>query len=540
MMLLRTLIVMFSCTALGDGQFMQHPRFAQFPLRAAQKIKERLREKINQYRDRHIQMVCYDIVGCFSLPHKNSPLQKIPEDPRILNTKFYLFTRKNNFSTPEILYYDDDGKSLKESNFNVFNPLKVLIHGYTSKWNEKGAVIATNSYLKLYNCNVILVDWRMGARGPHYTSAAANTEIVGRQLGMLLVKMVENGLSPKNIHLIGFSLGAHVAGTASESLKNMGHLIGRITGLDAASPLFRHNHFREKHKKLDRSDAEFVDVLHTDSSPFLTDGFGLWEPIGHVDFFPNGGQEQPGCTDPKSSVVVTHFEGGSLSRDSTCSHVRAFHLFVETIANKLQNINKTNNHCQFTAYDCPGGLNAFEKGHCFPLLESANLALNRDYKADEIGQFGEDTRGEGVMYFSTRNSMPFCGTQLQASVHVSQNTASVKGLLRMSLTYLNTSVTFQIETDTQDFVMTGSRMNGLSVAEYNSLDPEIVKTINTNLYYLNLDVDENANKTVSASSLYIDKIIVRDMFGHSWQHCEKGMMVTDTSPKQIMLNNIAC
>lgn len=42
--------------------------------------------------------------------------------------------------------------------------------------------------------------------------------------------MVESGLNPKNIHLIGFSLGAHVAGTASESLKDKNQLIGRITG----------------------------------------------------------------------------------------------------------------------------------------------------------------------------------------------------------------------------------------------------------------------------------------------------------------------
>lgn len=74
------------------------------------------------------------------------------------------------------------------------------------------------------------MDWHIGARGPNYPVAAANTELVGRQLGILLTNMVRNGLDARKIHLIGFSLGAHVCGTASESLKNKGHLLGRITG----------------------------------------------------------------------------------------------------------------------------------------------------------------------------------------------------------------------------------------------------------------------------------------------------------------------
>lgn len=45
------------------------------------------------------------------------------------------------------------------------------------------------------------------------------------------------------------------------------HINHFILGLDAASPLFRNNYLREKYKKLDRSDAKFVDVIHTDASP---------------------------------------------------------------------------------------------------------------------------------------------------------------------------------------------------------------------------------------------------------------------------------
>ena len=53
--------------------------------------------------------------------------------------------------------------------------------------------------------------------------------------------------------------------------------------------------------RLDPSDAAFVDVMHTDAGGVLglevsaSGGLGLYRPSGHVDFYPNGGKEQPGC-----------------------------------------------------------------------------------------------------------------------------------------------------------------------------------------------------------------------------------------------------
>ena len=62
-----------------------------------------------------------------------------------------------------------------------------------------------------------------------------------------------------------------------------------ITGLDPAGP----NHINvEAAFRLDKGDAAQVDVIHTD-----TEGFGTkrGETVGHIDFFPNGGDKQPGC-----------------------------------------------------------------------------------------------------------------------------------------------------------------------------------------------------------------------------------------------------
>jgi pancreatic triacylglycerol lipase len=40
--------------------------------------------------------------------------------------------------------------------------------------------------------------------------------------------------------------------------------------------------------RLDPTDAEFVDVIHTDSESILMGGYGMEQPVGHVDFYPNG------------------------------------------------------------------------------------------------------------------------------------------------------------------------------------------------------------------------------------------------------------
>lgn len=61
--------------------------------------------------------------------------------------------------------------------------------------------------------------------------------------------------------------------------------------------------------RLDPSDAEFVDVIHTDGkNPFLFDGtiipgYGMTQPCGHVDFYPNNGKDQPGCDITQAPLV---------------------------------------------------------------------------------------------------------------------------------------------------------------------------------------------------------------------------------------------
>ena len=65
-------------------------------------------------------------------------------------------------------------------------------------------------------------------------------------------------------------MGAHIAGYAGERLKaQQKRKLGRITALDPAQPLFQG---MPDFVRLDRGDANFVDVIHTDAKSILMGG----------------------------------------------------------------------------------------------------------------------------------------------------------------------------------------------------------------------------------------------------------------------------
>lgn len=68
-------------------------------------------------------------------------------------------------------------------------------------------------------------------------------------------------------------------------------LLFLLVGLDPASV-----YFEGKIGHLSKNDALFVDVIHTSAGHSLARlKLGFAKPLGHVDFYPNGGSWQPGC-----------------------------------------------------------------------------------------------------------------------------------------------------------------------------------------------------------------------------------------------------
>ena len=91
-----------------------------------------------------------------------------------------------------------------------------------------------NAILSTENVNVIVTDWSMGNGFP-YTQATANTQVVGAEIAKLIKALsTASGKSLERYHLIGHSLGSHIAGYAGSRLNGK---LGRITGLDVQNSL---------------------------------------------------------------------------------------------------------------------------------------------------------------------------------------------------------------------------------------------------------------------------------------------------------------
>lgn len=156
--------------------------------------------------------------------------------------------------------------------------------------------------------NVIGVGWADCSRVVLYEQAVECSKNVGGYIGELVLWLHDTtGLAPSNVHAIGHSLGGEAISFISR-LVQIGHLTGNTkcnekgwnwfwkVALDPARPLFSQ---ADKDNRIDPSDADFVDVFHTS-----TGLLGVGIATGDVDFYPNGGVKQPGCSDILGEILV--------------------------------------------------------------------------------------------------------------------------------------------------------------------------------------------------------------------------------------------
>lgn len=344
------------------------------------------------------------------------PLKDLFEHRDDTNGSLVKFSLRKPSHPDDDLCYITLGKaeSLSACTFNSSAKTFLVIHGWTvsgifESWVSK---LVTALYEREQMANVIVVDWLSSAQN-HYVVAAQNTRAVGQEIAHFIDWIEEATNMPlDNMHLIGYSLGAHVAGFAGSHANNK---VGRITGLDPAGPEFEKEH---AHRRLSPDDAHFVDVLHTFTRGSLGLSIGIQQPVGHVDIYPNGGSFQPGCNLRGALEKIATLGLFAISDAVKCEHERSIHLFIDSLLHEKE---------AARAYRCSSN-DVFNRGMCLSCRKNrcntVGYATNKVRKPRNV-----------QMYTMTRSSMPFRVYHYQLKVHFSSqvNRSEMEPSLTVSL-----------------------------------------------------------------------------------------------------------
>uniref|UniRef100_A0A8D0BH92 Triacylglycerol lipase n=1 Tax=Salvator merianae TaxID=96440 RepID=A0A8D0BH92_SALMN len=355
--------------------------------------------------------VCYDRLGCFTddIPWAGTPerpIAKLPWTPEKINTRFLLYTKKNPNNFQEITAINPE--TIDASNFDTNNITRFITHGFIDQGEENWlSDMCKVQYMEDVNC--ICVDWSHGSRCP-YTQASNNIRVVGAEVAYFInVLQSRYGYSPSMVHFIGHSLGAHAAAETGRRVPGL----RRITGLDPAQPYFQGTPIEVR---LDKSDANFVDVIHTDSLPTIPYmGFGMSQAIGHLDFYPNGGERMPGC--PTTAICNSNFLSTGTRDFVACNHLRSYKYYSDSITTPDG----------FLGYAC-AAYNLFETGSCFPCPK---------YGCPKMGHFADQYKDKinselMKLYLNTADAKNFARWRYKLSVTLAGK-SSVKGYINIAL-----------------------------------------------------------------------------------------------------------
>ncbi|XP_003403021.1 phospholipase A1 [Bombus terrestris] len=227
-------------------------------------------------------------------------------DTYLNTTNFTLYTRDNPIKGDIIK--PNDVESIRSSYWNASKQTIIITHG----WIQNGAAceIIRDAFLDVRDCNVIILDWSEISNYVNYLDVVKMVPHVARYLADFINFLhTKAGLQTSNLKIIGHSLGAQIAGLSAWEVGKSSR-VAEVVGLDPAMPRF---HDKKPGRRVDESDAENVQIIHT-CSGYL----GYYLPAGTSDFYANDGRHQPGC-----GIDLSGF----------CSHSRSYRFFAESVRN---------------------------------------------------------------------------------------------------------------------------------------------------------------------------------------------------------------
>ncbi|KAL0808969.1 hypothetical protein ABMA28_012626 [Loxostege sticticalis] len=216
------------------------------------------------------------------------------------DNRFHLFTRANPSMSQPLIYKNN--YVLAVSNFDASKRTVVLIHDLGGSATSQFNAILVPAILSAADVNVIIVDWSYGANSETALSTFYSV-LSGRFVAYFIRWLSEySNADLANFHLVGVGIGGLNAGFIGLNLRRK---VGYITALDPP----RGPSITSLLPPLNPNVALYTEVIHTDA-----DESGYAQPLGDVDFYPNGGINQPGC-----------------GNDSACNRQRSVYFFAESI-----------------------------------------------------------------------------------------------------------------------------------------------------------------------------------------------------------------
>ncbi|XP_053697813.1 pancreatic triacylglycerol lipase-like [Sabethes cyaneus] len=367
---------------------------------------------------------CYGVYGCFPLTYpwvdEKRPLAYHPRTPAQIDVRFPVFNKPVREHPRFIDINDPD--AVRQLGINPKGWIYFVTHGYIESGDRPWIQSFVNTFLENDpdgTATVVVIDWRKGSVPP-YTQCVADIRLVGA-IAAHAIHMLYQELGMKNldkVHVLGHSLGAHVCGYVGYYLqKDFGLKLGRITGMDPAEPMFSDT---DPIVRLDSSDANFVDIVHTDATPWVErwprpGGLGMYQAIGHVDFYPNGGSNQVGCNDPMEKFISKHEDSffWGFQEFFGCNHLRCHQLYTDSIPQR----------CPWVAIGCESW-EKFLAGECFECDVDGHYCI--DFGPNASRSYRRLIE-QGVMveprpiraYMITGDDSPYCRTHYKVTLVLS-------------------------------------------------------------------------------------------------------------------------
>ncbi|XP_026469647.1 inactive pancreatic lipase-related protein 1-like [Ctenocephalides felis] len=188
--------------------------------------------------------------------------------------------------------------------------IRIVIHGFEQQYEDILPLI--DEYIHaMPKYTIIGLKWTKFIKDYHLTFTSLKT--IGLKVEHIISRLeTAFKTSAEYFHFLGFGLGAHILGHAGR--RHYPAKFGVIVGLDPTASGFDEDLKGDRAMMLGADCAIVVRIIHTNAAQF-----GVRRPMGHMDFYINGGFLQPGC--PDSTI-------------HQCSHLRVMDYIKELIKKK--------------------------------------------------------------------------------------------------------------------------------------------------------------------------------------------------------------